>query len=87
MAVKVLIEKKEKYQDEFDDSESLKEYADKMICDGEFADARINLPMRQSQKVNLRIYLGDNNFEITNLNSQKQFEIAYVDRIHYVSVV
>ncbi|KAA6381171.1 MAG: hypothetical protein EZS28_023299 [Streblomastix strix] len=71
MAVKELIENKEKYQEEFDDSESLKEYADKMICDGEFADARINLPMCQSQKVNLRIYLGGNSFEIININAQK----------------
>ncbi|KAA6404376.1 MAG: hypothetical protein EZS28_000087, partial [Streblomastix strix] len=87
MAVKELIENKEKYQEEFDDSESLKEYADKMICDGEFADARINLPMCQSQKVNLRIYLGENHFETFNINAQKWVEIAYVDRIHYVSVV
>ncbi|KAA6364578.1 MAG: hypothetical protein EZS28_039896 [Streblomastix strix] len=71
MAVQELIENKEKYQEEFDDSKSLKEYADKMICDGEFADARINLPMCQSQKVNLRIYLGDNHFETININAQK----------------
>ncbi|KAA6357177.1 MAG: hypothetical protein EZS28_047295 [Streblomastix strix] len=71
MAAKELIENKENYQEEFDDSESLKEYAEKMICDGEFADARINLPMCQSQNVNLKIYLGDNHFETININVQK----------------
>ncbi|KAA6387100.1 MAG: hypothetical protein EZS28_017377 [Streblomastix strix] len=87
MAEKELIENKEKYQEEFGDSKSLKKYVDKMICDDEFADARINLPMCQSQKVNLRTYLGYNHFETININAQKWVEITYVDRIHYVSVV
>ncbi|KAA6389867.1 MAG: hypothetical protein EZS28_014607 [Streblomastix strix] len=86
-AVKELIESKEKYQEEFEDSESLKEYTEKTNCEGEFADARINLPICQSQKVNLRNYLGNNHFETIYINVQKQVEIAYVDRINYVSVV
>lgn len=53
MAVNELIQNKGKYQDKFNDNESLEKYAEKMRSDGEFAATKINILMCQSQKVNL----------------------------------
>ncbi|KAA6394245.1 MAG: hypothetical protein EZS28_010229 [Streblomastix strix] len=85
-AVKELIENRLIYEDDFDE-ETLDQYARKQSQEREYVDARINLPTCHALNINLRVYLGAQKVETTDIGSTRLVEIAYVNGNHYVSVI
>ncbi|KAA6403898.1 MAG: hypothetical protein EZS28_000568 [Streblomastix strix] len=87
-AVREQLQNKVRYSEDFaDEDETLENYASRMANLGEYADARMNLPICVAYGINLGFFLGNNKFEIIAIHASTWVEIAYVDQIHYVSII
>ncbi|KAA6368191.1 MAG: hypothetical protein EZS28_036281 [Streblomastix strix] len=86
MIVDYLVEHLDRYQDYFDDTESLQQYATKMRVNGEYGDGSLLSAITDMFDVQLEIFMSNEAVFVEGQHHPRTVRLAHVSNIHYMNV-
>ncbi|KAA6404448.1 MAG: hypothetical protein EZS28_000034 [Streblomastix strix] len=86
MIVDYLVEHEDRYQDYFDDTESLQQYATKMRVNGEYGEGSLFGAITDMFDVQLEILMPYETVFVEGQHHPRTLRLAYIGHIHYMTV-